>query len=319
MVLSEGRRQVFYEVVPSGLTWRTPDLGERTAVLTVHGGPGFTHRYLRPWLDALAPGYCLVYADLPGCGRSSRHPGSGYPLEAYVADLERLRRTLGLERLVLLAHGWGAILATEYALAHPGHVAALVAVNPLRILRAEGQDGEAQARMIAAVDPQVIEPYVERLWPKIQRALGGDTTVWAEIDADPWWARMWRTQFAAPPPREWETVVADIALGMESYFAHKGAAMMVEGHPLASYDLAERARPLRAPLLIVAGDSDANYVAPWQLHAQPLHAAVRGSSLALMPGTGHFPFVEDPAGFAASVAAFLARHGLPPLAGEREA
>ena len=95
--------------------------------------------------------------------------------------------------------------------------------------------------------------------------------------------------------------------------------MMVEGHPLASYDLAERAKALQVPLLIVAGDSDANYVAPSRLHAQPLHAAVRGSTLALMPGTGHFPFVEDPARFAASVAAFLARHGLPPLASEREA
>jgi proline iminopeptidase len=291
-------RRVFFDVV------RGRARGGRT-ILAIHGGPGFTHRTLRPWLDPLTGPHAVVYLDLPGCGASSRHPGSGYPLEGYVADLEGVRSELGAYRIVPLGHGWGAILAVEYALAHPARVDRLVLVNPLRILRAEGQDHEAQARMIAAVDPEVTTPYVERLWPAIQRALAGDLDAWAAIDADPWWTRMWRTQFVTPPPPKWQGAVAGLALGMESYFAHKGAAMMIPDHPLAAHDLAERARRVLAPTLVIASDSDANYVASRRLHADPVHEALPTSELILLPDAGHFPFVDAQARFTAAVLRFL--------------
>lgn len=316
MYLTKGDRRIFYDVAGSHTGWRDGTLVKRPVILTVHGGLGFSSLYLRPWLSKLAEGYCVVYIDLPGSGRSSRHPGSGYSMDGLVADLEGVRKALGIEQVVLLGHAWGAILATEYALSHPDIVTAEVMVNPLRILRVEGQDMEAQERMIAATDPQVAEDHMKDLDPKIQRALEGETALWSEIDSDPSWARLLRTQLSSPPPI-WDTVMDNIQLGMEAYFAHKGNAMQNPEHPFAKYDLAERAVGLQSPLLIVAGELDANYVAMPGTHAQPIHAAVPGSELVTIKEGGHFLFAEDPDGFAYIVTRFLKNQGLLPAESDR--
>ena len=317
MYLTNGDRRIFYDIAGTHSGWRAGTLVERPVILTMHGGLGFSSVYLRPWLSRLAEGYCMVYVDLPGSGWSSRHPGSDYSMQQLVADLEGVRGALGIERVTLLGHAWGAILATEYALSHPEAVAAQVMVNPLRILSAKGQDAEAQERMIAATDPHVAEDHMNDLDPKIQRALAGETALWAEIDADPSWARLLRTQFASPPPPTWDIVTDNLRLGMEAYFTHKGNAMQNPEHPLARYDLAERAAGLQSPLLIVAGESDANYVAMPSTHAQPIHAAVSGSELVTIKGAGHFLFAQDPGGFARIVTRFLSNQGLLPAESDR--
>ncbi len=316
MYLTNGDRRIFYDIAGAHSGWRAGTLVERPVILIVHGGLGFSSVYLRPWLSRLAEGYCVVYVDLPGSGWSSRHPGSGYLMEQLIDDLERVRNVLGIEQVTLLGHAWGAILATEYALSHPEAVAAEVMVNPLRILRAEGQDVEAQLRMVAATDPNVIEDHIKDVDPKLQRALDGETALWDDVDADSSWARLLRTQLASPPPL-WDTVMDKVQLGMEAYFAHKGNAMFDPEHPLHKYDLAERAAGLQSPLLIVAGDSDANYVAMPSTHAQPIHAAVSGSKLVTIEGGSHFPFAEDPDGFARIVTRFLSNQGLLPAESDR--
>lgn len=277
-----------------------------TPVLAIHGGPGFSHRYLRPWagegLDRT-----MVYCDLPGCGDSSRHPGSGYPLAEYVADVDAVRTGVGAQCAVLLGHGWGAILAVEYALAHPESVSALVLVNPLRILSGAGQDNEAQSRVVAAVDPQVTEPFQAQLLPAIQRALAGDIAAWRDVDASDWWARMLRTQFVLPPAPAVVATITGIRWGLEAYFAYKGAVFLGADHPMGRYDLAERAATLTVPMLLVASDSDANYVAPYRLHALPILERCRCAHMDLMSGVGHFPFIERTPEFAARVRTFLER------------
>lgn len=275
-----------------------------TPILTIHGGPGFSHRYLRPWVGE-GLDRTIVYFDLPGCGESSRHPGSGYPLAEYVADVDAVRTGVGAQRAVLLGHAWGAILAVEYSLAHPENVSALVLVNPLRILRGEGQDNEAQSRMIAAVDPQVTEPFATQLLPAIQRALAGDIAAWREVDASDWWGRMWCTQFHQPPSPDVVKTIAGIRWGLEAYFAYKGAVFTGADHPMTRYDLAERAARVTVPVLIIASDSDANYVTPHRLHALPMAERCRCARLDLMTDIGHFPFIEGATEFAARVDSFL--------------
>jgi len=111
--------------------------------------------------------------------------------------------------------------------------------------------------------------------------------------------------------------MANIQLGMEAYFAHKGNAMFDPKHPLHKFDLTECAANLQSPLLIIAGDSDANYVAMPSTHAQPIHASVSGSELVTIKGGSHFLFVEDPDGFARIITRFLSKQGLLPVESDR--
>src|SRR6516165_3091686 len=82
--------------------------GPEVAVM-LHGGPGASHDYLRPQLDALAqPGVRrLYYYDQRGGGQSPLAPGEK-PLgvDEHVADLEAIREALGQERLTIVGYSW---------------------------------------------------------------------------------------------------------------------------------------------------------------------------------------------------------------------
>lgn len=65
--------------------------------------------------------------DQRGCGRSGRR--RPYTFIRFVADLDVVRRHHGAERVHLLGHSWGAMLALCYALEHPERVASLIYVS----------------------------------------------------------------------------------------------------------------------------------------------------------------------------------------------
>ena len=103
--------------------------GSGTPIVLLHGGPGATHHYFHPSFSRAADFARVIYYDQRGCGASEFKAGEGYSLAQAVADLERLRETLGIERWVVLGHSYGGILAQRYALEHPERLAGLVLVG----------------------------------------------------------------------------------------------------------------------------------------------------------------------------------------------
>ncbi len=97
-----------------------------TPVVFVHGGPGGgTDAEQRRFFDPQA--YRIVLFDQRGCGRSRPHAS----LEQnttwdLVADMERLRGHLGIDRWVVFGGSWGSTLSLAYAERHPDRVRALV-------------------------------------------------------------------------------------------------------------------------------------------------------------------------------------------------
>jgi proline iminopeptidase len=92
----------------------------------LHGGPGGGietdyRRYFDP------ERFRLVLFDQRGCGRSTPHAelreNTTWDL---VADIERLRETLGIERWVVFGGSWGSTLALAYAETHPERCLGLV-------------------------------------------------------------------------------------------------------------------------------------------------------------------------------------------------
>jgi proline iminopeptidase len=104
---------------------------ERVPVLTLHGGPGLTHFYFECFEDFLPPaGIGYFYYDQLGCGFSDQPKDTAlWRIERYIDVVEDVRGGLGLEKMVILGHSWGGMLAIEYALQHPERVAALVISN----------------------------------------------------------------------------------------------------------------------------------------------------------------------------------------------
>ncbi|MFD5437289.1 prolyl aminopeptidase [Kitasatospora sp. NPDC127067] len=106
------------------------DPAGRPAVV-VHGGPGSGHspgtrRYFDP------KRYHLVQFDQRGCGLS--RPAAADPSTSLehnttahlIADMERLREHLGIDKWLLYGGSWGSTLILAYAQAHPERVSAIV-------------------------------------------------------------------------------------------------------------------------------------------------------------------------------------------------
>ncbi len=101
--------------VPGGkIYWRKFGAGDKAPLLTLHGGPGSSHSYLLP-LQALADGRPVIFYDQLGCGRSDApEEDSAYSIQRSVDEVDAIRAALGLDKVVLLGHSWGALLAVEY-------------------------------------------------------------------------------------------------------------------------------------------------------------------------------------------------------------
>jgi proline iminopeptidase len=104
---------------------RVGTAGAKPAIF-LHGGPGggIAPEHRRLFDPAL---YDVMLFDQRGCGRSTPHAG----LEAnttwhLVADIERLRQIMGVEKWLVFGGSWGSTLGLAYAETHPERVSALI-------------------------------------------------------------------------------------------------------------------------------------------------------------------------------------------------
>ena len=114
--------KVWYEIVGSG---------DGIPLITIHGGPGFTHDYLEP-LGMLCKERPVVFYDQLGAGKSDRpHDKSLWTVERFVKELAELRSALDLKRAHFLGHSAGTLILTDYALTQPQGVVSLIFSDPL--------------------------------------------------------------------------------------------------------------------------------------------------------------------------------------------
>jgi len=130
--------------------------GQGEPVLVIHGGPGYPS--VKPWsgLELLASRYRFYYYDQRGSGDSTRlfdrFPSTStwrnmqaldraYGMGAEVADIERIRRILGVSKLTIVGHSFGGLIAALYAAEFPEHVQRLVLISPAEVLVMPPEDG----------------------------------------------------------------------------------------------------------------------------------------------------------------------------------
>lgn len=110
--------------------------GAKPAVF-LHGGPGGgTSPLQRRLFDPAL--YDVLLFDQRGCGKSTPHAGLDANTTWHlVADIERLRTMMGVEKWLVFGGSWGSTLALAYAETHPEHVSELVLRGIYTLTRAE--------------------------------------------------------------------------------------------------------------------------------------------------------------------------------------
>ncbi|GII42213.1 alpha/beta fold hydrolase [Planotetraspora phitsanulokensis] len=265
--------------------------GEGEPLLCLPGGPMRASAYLGD-LGGLSGHRRLVMLDLRGTGDSAvpSDPAT-YRCDRQVADVEALRVHLGLDRVDLLAHSAGGDLALLYAARHPRRVRTLTLVTARA--RALGVDFTEEHRREAAA-LRAAEPWFGAAHDAYEAVWAGSAT-----DAD------------------WDAV-APFFYGRWDAAAQAHSASDLEQSNLEAGDLyatsgafdpdAARASvaALDARVLVLAGELDGS---PLPRVAAVVAAMFPRAELAVQPGAGHFPWLDDPRGFAHTVATFLGAAG----------
>ncbi|TWH99461.1 proline iminopeptidase [Luteimonas cucumeris] len=102
--------------------------GQGPVCMLLHGGPGQGSMSTEKMgADKLEQFLTMVYVDQRGSGKSP--DAQNYHLDRVVQDFEEVRQTLGVDKLCLIAHSFGGILAVDYAKRYPQHVSELILAN----------------------------------------------------------------------------------------------------------------------------------------------------------------------------------------------
>jgi proline iminopeptidase len=148
------------------LYWEESGNPEGKPVVFLHGGPGGGsdakyRRFFHP------ERYRIVQFDQRGCGHSTPHASlEDNHTWALVADIERLRELLGIERWMVFGGSWGSTLALAYAETHPARVTELV-LRGIFLLRRQEIDWFYQ-RGASALFPDAWEEYLAPI-PEAER------------------------------------------------------------------------------------------------------------------------------------------------------
>ena len=193
-------------------------------LVALHGGPGGLGGGYLSGLHALAgPDRRVAVFDQLGTGGSERPPQDyGWSMAGAVADVDAVREYLGADRIDVLGHSYGGMLALQYALDHPSRVRRLVlsstAPSVARCVAAQVRQvlaalpvREAVAALTADVLAEHDDPrYLAGLDAWLRTVMSGSDDAAAELSdeaQDPgpaghglWGSRMW---FATGALRDW--------------------------------------------------------------------------------------------------------------------
>jgi pimeloyl-ACP methyl ester carboxylesterase len=258
-------------------------LGDGDPVVCVPGGP--TDSVYLGDLGGLSGYRRVIVPDLRGTGGSAipTDPAS-YRCDRLVDDLEALRDHLGLDRVDLLGHSAGGNIAVQYLARFPARVRrfALVCPSP----RAVGLDITPAMRLDLARQRSA-EPWYPAAYAALTVAVEG-----GEPDRDAiapfFWGR-W-DEAARQHPGNRPHTNPDL---VEGYLADGAFDPPATRAAIAGYG---------GPVLVLAGEFDMNSPpAPMAEYA----GLFPHGALAVQPGAGHYPWVDDPGRFLAILNGFL--------------
>jgi pimeloyl-ACP methyl ester carboxylesterase len=242
--------------------------GQGSSVVLLHGlGTSLDDFVSSGLFAALGQQFRVSAVDRPGYGHSDRPRDRVWTAEeqARVIRNALVHRNGTSERVVLVGHSWGALVAIAWALQHPGEVSGLVLLSPYLY--------PTPRTDIVMMTPPVI--------PVLGDILRYSVMPWVNRLTVP---AMYKRMFAplAVPGRYYEDVPVELAVRPLTIraIAEDAALMMPTADRLQHhYD------DLRMPISLLAGASDA--VTDPHRHSERFGEEIGNATARLLPGIGH--------------------------------
>jgi 2-succinyl-6-hydroxy-2,4-cyclohexadiene-1-carboxylate synthase len=254
------------EIILHNQTYNYQVDGSGRPLLLLHGFTGCGENW-QPLIPALAQHYQVIRVDLLGHGRSA-HPAdeNRYTMQHQVADLIALLDALHIEQTSLLGYSMGGRVALATAVAHPQRISHLIleSASPGLADPAEQQARIHSDRALADwIEAHGIPAFVER-WEQLP--------LWgSQQQLSPEARAALRQQRLQNSPLGLANSLRGMGTGAQpSYWHHLPALTM--------------------PLLLIAGELDAKFVA---INRQ-IASLLAHAQLEIVPGAGHTVHLERP-------------------------
>ena len=274
--------KVWYEIVGGG---------DAIPLVTVHGGPGFTHDYLEP-IGKLCRERPVIFYDQLGAGKSDHpHDKSLWTLDRFVKELAQVRSALGLKRAHFLGHSAGTLIVTDYALTQPQGVVSLTFSDALCSYPEWSKDAALYRRELPAETRAILDRHEASGYtdcPEYQGALIQYYKL--HVCRLPVWPDSLERSFAAHND--------------EIYVTMQGKNEFSCTGNLKDWDRTARLKEIKAPSLYIAGRLGSET----SVRATTLcHNALPGSEMVIFEESSHMPMYEEPDKYLRALREFMHR------------
>ncbi|WP_420578583.1 proline iminopeptidase-family hydrolase [Ekhidna sp.] len=267
---------LYYEVIGNG-----------EPIIIVHGGPGLNHTYLQEGLSTLANDYQLIFYDQRVCGQSTKEVDTtAITMKNFVEDIEALRKAFKIEKINLMAHSWGGLLAMHYAIRYPDHLKSLMLINSV------GANNEIDAKANEILSQRFTGEDIE----KQNQIYQSEAFKNREIKSIESLMKIgFKHQFYNP------SYVDSLSLSLNEDYMQTSKLLRYLGNDLSTYNLEEALKAVKVPTLLVYGTHD-----PLTAFAgKQLNGLIPTSRFEKLEKSGHFPFIEQSDQFKRLIIEFL--------------
>jgi pimeloyl-ACP methyl ester carboxylesterase len=246
-----------------GLTLNYVSAGSGRPVVLIHGNPGSHQDYTLAVVEKLSQSHYVVAFDRPGHGDSDRHDSVETTVEIQAQIIIEALRKLRIEKPVLVGHSWGGSLVLAAAVGHGNDLSGIVLLAPAAYPNVRVEWWSALPHV-----PFLGKFVVNTLTPLVGRAIVKESLK------------------EAYHPQEVHEDYAQQSAEMWTSPSRIRACAYDERTLRASLKaLSQHYSDIRMPVVIVTGSGD--LLLEPKKHAYPLHEAIKGSKLVVLPQTGH--------------------------------
>ncbi len=262
--------------------------GKGETLVVLHGGPGLNHSYFKPHLDELEKKFRVVYYDQRASGLSATPSPDSLTIRFFVEDLEALRKRLKIEKLNLLAHSWGAVLATNYSIRYPENIKRILFSNPGMLSREYDQEAAEKGKLQTSKQDSSERAQI----------IGKGNLQLADYD------RLLRLSFRASAFNKKNIDLINLNLPSNFSTASRALFTGLMKDADANANLYDSLRKFNFPVLIVHGKAD---IIPMS-SLDRMRKNLPLGSMIVFENSGHFPFVEERKKFIALVSDYFEGH-----------
>jgi proline iminopeptidase len=276
-------------------------LGRGEPLLILHGGPGASHDYFLPYLLPLARHHKVIFIDERGSGKSQKlEDRSAYTIENMVEDVEAVRQGLGLGKIDLLGHSYGGALAQAYALKYQRNLSHLILASTWSSSAALN---EVFVRMKRDMAPELRER-IDKLEAAGLFGHGKDyekNRYSNEYMIAAWGEGYFPYVYHNRPDPNYDPTALGEAWDLYREMWGEHGEFIIDGN-LRSVEYTDRLAGIKVPTLMVVGEHDECD----PTLSQAMHEKIAGSTMVVLPNSGHMTFVDQTGMFIKTVDEFLA-------------